>query len=141
MYKIYKDQENFCSFVFNDTMGFEKLPDSGVHVEDIKLALRGHVGDGYQVQSSELWHGLKEPCGVFLLNKHNVDVHSVSHTRNFVCVCVWPFFFEEQIIEWNKCIHFLIKCYFKNNNNKKKYCIVKSCVKQSSVMVCHLDAV
>lgn len=53
-HKIRKDEENFYSFVLNDTMGFEKLPDGGVHVEDVKLALRGHVRDGYQVQSSEL---------------------------------------------------------------------------------------
>uniref|UniRef100_A0A671UXY8 Interferon-induced protein 44-like n=1 Tax=Sparus aurata TaxID=8175 RepID=A0A671UXY8_SPAAU len=47
-YKIHKDQENFYSVIFNDIMGLETSPDDGVHVEDLKLALRGHVRDGYQ---------------------------------------------------------------------------------------------
>ncbi|XP_030262316.1 interferon-induced protein 44-like isoform X2 [Sparus aurata] len=34
-------------------MGFEKLPDGGVHVEDVKLALRGHVRDGYQFKAGD----------------------------------------------------------------------------------------
>nr|XP_020481694.1 interferon-induced protein 44-like [Labrus bergylta] len=50
-YKIEKDQESFYSIVFNDIMGLEKNADNGVHVEDIKLALRGHVKDGYKVLS------------------------------------------------------------------------------------------
>lgn len=48
-YKIHKDEENFYSVIFNDIMGLEGSPDDGVHVEDLKLALRGHVRDGYQV--------------------------------------------------------------------------------------------
>ena len=55
-YKITNGPHGFYSFVFNDIMGLEQKANSGVHVEDIKLALRGHVRDGYKVQSSELWH-------------------------------------------------------------------------------------
>ncbi|XP_037647573.1 interferon-induced protein 44-like isoform X1 [Sebastes umbrosus] len=46
-YKIHKDPESFYSFIFNDIMGFEQGMDSGVPVEDVKLALRGHVKEGY----------------------------------------------------------------------------------------------
>lgn len=51
-YKIHKDSESFYPFIFNDIMGFEQT--KGVHVEDVKLALMGHVKEGYKVQSFEL---------------------------------------------------------------------------------------
>ncbi|XP_073349688.1 interferon-induced protein 44-like [Pagrus major] len=47
-YKIPNGPDGFYNFVFNDIMGLEKSDYGGVHVEDIKLALRGHVKDGYQ---------------------------------------------------------------------------------------------
>ena len=48
-YIIYReDQKTTCPFIFNDVMGFEQK--KGVLVEDIKLALMGHVRDGYKVQ-------------------------------------------------------------------------------------------
>ncbi|KAG8011547.1 Interferon-induced protein 44, partial [Nibea albiflora] len=44
-YKVSKGgPERVCSFVFNDIMGLEL---KGVLVDDIKLALKGHVKDGY----------------------------------------------------------------------------------------------
>ncbi|XP_051797487.1 interferon-induced protein 44-like, partial [Acanthochromis polyacanthus] len=52
-YKISKDPEGSYSFVFNDTMGFERSAGRGVHVEDIKLALKGHVKDGYKFKPEE----------------------------------------------------------------------------------------
>ncbi|XP_030264291.1 interferon-induced protein 44-like [Sparus aurata] len=47
-YKIPNGPDAFYSFVFNDIMGLEQKANSGAHVEDLKLALRGHVRDGYK---------------------------------------------------------------------------------------------
>ncbi|XP_074541890.1 interferon-induced protein 44-like [Halichoeres trimaculatus] len=46
-YKIQKEgPDNFYPFVFNDIMGLS--PQGGVLVDDIKLALMGHVKEGYR---------------------------------------------------------------------------------------------
>uniref|UniRef100_UPI0037E78940 interferon-induced protein 44-like n=1 Tax=Semicossyphus pulcher TaxID=241346 RepID=UPI0037E78940 len=45
-YKIHEDPRKTYPFVFNDIMGFEKQ--KGVIVEDVKLALSGHVREGYE---------------------------------------------------------------------------------------------
>ncbi|KAM6913490.1 interferon-induced protein 44-like [Lycodopsis pacificus] len=47
-YKIRKDADSFYSVIFNDIMGFEENANTGVDVEDVKLAMRGHMPDGYQ---------------------------------------------------------------------------------------------
>ncbi|XP_068574791.1 interferon-induced protein 44-like [Cebidichthys violaceus] len=47
-YKIHKDPDSFYSFIFNDIMGFEQKTNKGVDVEDVKLAMRGHLPDGYK---------------------------------------------------------------------------------------------
>ncbi|XP_051240547.1 interferon-induced protein 44-like [Dicentrarchus labrax] len=48
-YKIQKGQPGtFYSFEFTDIMGLEKDTNKGVGVEDIKLAMRGNIKDGYK---------------------------------------------------------------------------------------------
>ncbi|KAI3359930.1 hypothetical protein L3Q82_014287 [Scortum barcoo] len=47
-YKIHKNAENFYSVIFNDIMGLEQSTNRGVNVEDIKLAMKGHVKEGYK---------------------------------------------------------------------------------------------
>ncbi|XP_043987724.1 uncharacterized protein LOC122839814 isoform X2 [Gambusia affinis] len=48
-YKIKKEgRGNFYPFVFNDVMGLEDGDGRGVRTEDIILALKGHMKDGYK---------------------------------------------------------------------------------------------
>ncbi|CAB1420194.1 unnamed protein product [Pleuronectes platessa] len=47
-FKFHRNPEATYSFVFNDIMGFEEDSDSGVSVNHLKLALRGHVKEGYK---------------------------------------------------------------------------------------------
>ncbi|XP_003441024.2 interferon-induced protein 44-like [Oreochromis niloticus] len=48
-YKIHKgNPENVYAFAFNDTMGLERGTERGILVEDIKLAMSGHVKEGYR---------------------------------------------------------------------------------------------
>lgn len=78
-YKIQKGgPENFYPFVFNDTMGLS--PQGGVLVEDIKLALMGHVKEGYKF-NPESRLSEDDPCFV-RAPTDNEKVH--------VLVCVIP---------------------------------------------------
>ncbi|KAK7940253.1 hypothetical protein WMY93_003579 [Mugilogobius chulae] len=66
-HKIQKDRPgSFYPFVFNDIMGLEKDESKGICVDDIKLAMKGHVKDGYVFNSqsaftSENQHYNKSP--------------------------------------------------------------------------------
>lgn len=46
-FKFSKGSQGHYSFVCNDIMGMEQK-NAGIHVDDIKLALKGHVTDGYE---------------------------------------------------------------------------------------------
>ncbi|XP_074539278.1 interferon-induced protein 44-like [Halichoeres trimaculatus] len=47
-YKIEKDAQSSYSVVFNNIMGFEENTNNGVQVEDVILAMKGHVKENYK---------------------------------------------------------------------------------------------
>nr|XP_033500302.1 interferon-induced protein 44-like [Epinephelus lanceolatus] len=52
-YKIRKGQGSHYPFVFSDIMGFEKDTDRGVDVDDVILALKGHVEENHQFNPTQ----------------------------------------------------------------------------------------
>ncbi|KAK1877912.1 Interferon-induced protein 44 [Dissostichus eleginoides] len=83
-YKAYKIRKGGLGthypFVFNDIMGLGKDAERGVCVEDIKLAMKGHVEDGYKFNPSS---ALSED------NQHYNRDPSIND-RVHVLVCVIP---------------------------------------------------
>uniref|UniRef100_A0A667X4Z5 G domain-containing protein n=1 Tax=Myripristis murdjan TaxID=586833 RepID=A0A667X4Z5_9TELE len=83
-YKTYKIQKgwpgDFYSFVFNDTMGLEMTEDRGVHPEDIKMALKGHVTDGYTFN----------PASKLSDDSKYYNAHPTKNDKVHVLMCVVP---------------------------------------------------
>uniref|UniRef100_A0A3Q3EF15 G domain-containing protein n=1 Tax=Labrus bergylta TaxID=56723 RepID=A0A3Q3EF15_9LABR len=73
-------KESPYSIVFNDIMGLENNADNGVHVEDIKLALRGHVREGYKFN----------PYGPLTENNPGYNSNPSLDDKVHVLVCVVP---------------------------------------------------
>uniref|UniRef100_A0A673AGT6 G domain-containing protein n=1 Tax=Sphaeramia orbicularis TaxID=375764 RepID=A0A673AGT6_9TELE len=80
-YKITKEEDGtFYPFVFNDIMGLEK--DQGVCEEDIKLAMMGHVRDGYTVKDDPYYNtnpSLSDKAHVLVCVVSANEVHLLNH--------------------------------------------------------------
>nr|BAK52807.1 microtubule aggregate protein homolog isotype-2 [Paralichthys olivaceus] len=79
-FKFSRGPESTYSFVINDIMGFEEGSDCGVSVEDVKLALRGHVEEGYRFNPER---GLME-------GDIGYNSHPTVEDKVHVLVCVVP---------------------------------------------------
>uniref|UniRef100_A0A3Q3EIK1 Interferon-induced protein 44-like n=1 Tax=Labrus bergylta TaxID=56723 RepID=A0A3Q3EIK1_9LABR len=79
-YKIQKDHQSFYSIVFNDIMGLEANLNNGVQVEDVKLALRGHVREDYKFRTN----------GPLTENDPGYDSNPSLDDKVHVLVCVVP---------------------------------------------------
>ncbi|KAM9345848.1 interferon-induced protein 44-like [Symphorus nematophorus] len=78
-YKIEKEGPGtFYPFVFNDIMGIEQEANNGVSVEDIKLAMMGHIKDGYKFN----------PCSKISEDDKDYNKNPALNDRVHVLVCV-----------------------------------------------------
>uniref|UniRef100_A0A667WQA8 Uncharacterized protein n=1 Tax=Myripristis murdjan TaxID=586833 RepID=A0A667WQA8_9TELE len=83
-YKIQKGQpgnaRDFYPFVFSDTMGLEMEKQGGVNPEDIKLALKGHMKDGYTFN----------PASKLSSDSQYYNAEPTQNDKVHVLVCVVP---------------------------------------------------
>ncbi|XP_041634509.1 interferon-induced protein 44-like [Cheilinus undulatus] len=79
-YKIRKDNQSHYSFVFNDIMGIEQNLNHGVNVDDLKLALQGHMKDNYKFN----------PVSPLTQNDPDYNSNPSLDDKVHVLVCVIP---------------------------------------------------
>ncbi|XP_060946745.1 interferon-induced protein 44-like [Limanda limanda] len=79
-FELHKISGASYSFVFNDIMGFEQDDNGGVLVEDVKMALRGHVKEGYKFN----------PKKVLMEGDDGYKSYPTLEDKVHVMVCVVP---------------------------------------------------